>query len=291
MSAITIDSGPELEEMIAIAQRASQHVARLYAAHQRSAIEVSMKQPGDPVTAADKEANEIICSSLAAAFPDAAIVAEESVPSPSELATRLLNPRVFFVDPVDGTREFVNKNPEFAVMIGLAIDGRAAAGVVATPTDARLVAGRVGQSAFLQDADGERRFVTVHARGTFEDATLAVSRSHRPALVAPLCRRLGIQNLLPCGSVGVKVLRLIERQADVYVHAGAGLKRWDTCAPEAILTAAAGRMTDLDGAPIDYTDPDLGLRRGLVATNGTLHPGVLSAIGWAEREVARTTAD
>lgn len=287
MSAITIDAGPELEAMIAIAKRASARVAELYAEHQKSAIDVQMKKPGDPVTQADREANEIICSGLATEFPDSAIIAEESVPSDAQLTAALLNPRIFYVDPLDGTREFVKENPEFAVMIGLAIEGRAAAGVIATPTDGRLVAGRVGQSAFLEEADGERRFVTVHPRGTFTDATMVVSRSHRPPIVDPLCKRLGMKALLPCGSVGVKVLRLIERQADVYVHSGGGLKGWDTCGPEAVLTAAAGRMTDLDGAVLDYAQKELRLRRGLVATNGTLHPGVLSAVGWAEREAAR----
>lgn len=290
MSAITIDAGPELETMVAIAQRASALIAEKYAEHQLSGIDVQMKRPGDPVTAADKEANALICAALRDAFPDTGIVAEESVPTAAELGALSLNPRVFFVDPLDGTREFVDRNPEFAVMIGLAIDGRAAAGVVATPTDGRLVAGRVGQSAFIQDADGERSFITVHPRATFTDATLVVSRSHRPALIEPLCRRLGIQHQLPCGSVGVKVLRMMERAADVYVHAGGGLKLWDTCAPEAILSAAAGRMTDLDGAQIDYASRDLHLRRGLVSTNGVLHPGVLSAVGWAEREVKRLRA-
>lgn len=287
MSGIRIDAGPELETMIRIAERASEKVAALYREHLESGIDVQLKRPGDPVTAADKEANELICSALAAAFPDAAVIAEESVPTDEELAALLLRSRVFFVDPLDGTREFVNKNPEFAVMIGLAVDGQAAAGVVATPTDGRLIAGRVGQRALLQNADGERDLISVHPRNTFEDAKLVVSRSHRPAIVDPLCRRLGIRTLLPCGSVGVKVLRLVEREADVYVHAGGGLKRWDTCAPEAILAAAGGRMSDLDGAAIDYASRELRLRRGLVATNGVLHPGVLSAVGWAEREVAR----
>lgn len=287
MSGVRIDAGPELEAMIRIAERASARVAELYDRHRESGIDVQHKRPGDPVTAADREANAIICSALAAEFPDAGVIAEESVPGDQELAALLLRSRVFFVDPLDGTREFVNRNPEFAVMIGLAVDGQAAAGVVATPTDGRLIAGRVGQRALLQTADGRRDLVSVNPRGTFEDARLVVSRSHRPAIVDPLCRRLGIRTLLPCGSVGVKVLRLVEREADVYVHAGGGLKRWDTCAPDAILAAAGGRMTDLDGAAIDYASRDLHLRRGLVATNGVLHPGVLSAVGWAEREAAR----
>jgi 3'(2'), 5'-bisphosphate nucleotidase len=93
--------------------------------------------------------------------------------------------------------------------------------------------------------------------------------------------------LLPCGSVGVKVARIVLGQGELYVHAGHGLSLWDTCAPGALLTAAGGRLTDLDGRSIDYRGP-IGLARGLVASNGALHAGIMSAMAWAEREVART---
>jgi len=87
----------------------------------------------------------------------------------------------------------------------------------------------------------------------------------------------------PCGSVGVKVSRICDELADLYVHAGRGMKLWDSCAPEAILAAAGGRVSDLDGAPINYAATELLLPRGLVASNEVLHPGTLSAVPWAER--------
>jgi 3'(2'), 5'-bisphosphate nucleotidase len=85
----------------------------------------------------------------------------------------------------------------------------------------------------------------------------------------------------------MKVAELVRSRADLYVHAGRGMKHWDSCGPEALLAAAGGRLSDLDGAPIDYRDHDLGLKRGLLASNGVLHPGILSAVAWAEREVER----
>jgi 3'(2'), 5'-bisphosphate nucleotidase len=114
------------------------------------------------------------------------------------------------------------------------------------------------------------------------EATLMVSRAHRPTLLDPLIRRLGIPRVVPCGSVGVKVSRLVLGQGDLYVHAGLGAKRWDTCAPEAVLAAAGGRFTDLAGAPIDYASSDLALRNGLIASNGALHEAVVEAVA-AER--------
>jgi 3'(2'), 5'-bisphosphate nucleotidase len=277
----------DLEALIDIAREASARVAELYAEHVAGAIAVEMKRPGDPVTVADKEANQLICAALAARFPGAGVVAEESAPTPTELAALGVLDRVFFVDPLDGTREFVDRVPEFAVMIGLAEGGRATAGVVATPHDGRIAAGRVGAGAFVIAPDGARTPLQVTGEATFANARMVVSRSHRPALIAPLCKRLGISGLVPCGSVGVKVLRLAEGAADLYVHGGPGLKLWDTCAPEAILAAAGGRVTNLDGARLDYGQASLQVGRGFCATNGALHAGVLSAVGWAEREAER----
>lgn len=278
----------ELETLIAIAKRACARVAELYREHRERGVQVDMKGPGDPVTVADREANDIICDALAEAFPDAGVIAEESAPDDAaRLAALASRPRVFFVDPLDGTREFVDQNGEFAVMIGLAVGGRAEAGVVVMPVDGRLVAGRVGEGAFVEDPSGERRSLDVSCTSRFDGATMVVSRSHRPPIIDPLRKRLGIGTLQPCGSAGVKIARIVLGQADLYVHAGPGMKHWDTCGPQAILEAAGGRMTDLRGQPFDYGSAEIRLQRGLVATNGHLHPGVLSAVEWAEREAAR----
>jgi 3'(2'), 5'-bisphosphate nucleotidase len=194
--------------------------------------------------------------------------------------------RVFFVDPLDGTREFVDKNGEFATMIGLSEDGAAVAGAVCLPIEMRVLAGRVGAGAFVQERDGSRTPLEVSACERFDQARMLVSRSHRPALIAPLCSRLGISHTLPCGSVGLKVARLLLGDAELYVHDGPGMKLWDTCGPEAILHAAGGRLSDLSGHAIDYGGEGLALDRGVVASNARLHPGVLSAVTYARRMVS-----
>jgi 3'(2'), 5'-bisphosphate nucleotidase len=263
----------ELDEVLRIARRAGDLVRAVYA----TPFTVELKGPDDPVTRADREANEIICAALATAFPGDAVLAEESVPaSAAEVARLAAKERVWFVDPLDGTREFAARNGEFAVMIGLAVGGRAALGVVLMPVTGEAVAGGTGIAAFAEDARGARRSLSVSAIRDLREATLLVSRSHRSAALEPLIQRLGISHVTPCGSVGVKVARLVLGQADLYVHAGLGAKRWDTCAPEAVLAAAGGRFSDLDGAPIDYGSPDLVLRRGMIASNGALHEAVVA---------------
>src|SRR3954464_13913430 len=107
----------EVSVALAIARRASALILEIYA----TPFVVELKGPHDPVTRADREANTLICSALAEAFPDDAIVAEESPPETPEATQALVRkPRGWFVDPIDGTREFADRNGEFAVMIGLA---------------------------------------------------------------------------------------------------------------------------------------------------------------------------
>jgi 3'(2'), 5'-bisphosphate nucleotidase len=130
----------------------------------------------------------------------------------------------------------------------------------------------------IEDASGVRRPLHVTSERVIQAARLVVSRSHRPALIAPLIARLGITQTVPCGSVGVKVARVVTSAAELYVHDGGGAKRWDTCAPEAILTAAGGRFTDLHGANLDYASADLAVRTGIVASNGWIHDEVLAAV-------------
>ncbi|KYF90453.1 3'(2'),5'-bisphosphate nucleotidase CysQ [Sorangium cellulosum] len=268
----------ELDEIVRIARAAAAIVMDVYA----TPFTVEMKGPGDPVTRADREANALICSALEAAFPGEAVLAEESVPAADELAARFRQERVFFVDPLDGTREFADRNGEFAVMIGLSVRGRAALGVVVMPTTGEALAGRAdeggdGGFAFLEAKDGSRRPLRVSSVGAPADAALIVSRSHRPKELEPLIARLGITRVVPCGSVGVKIARIATAEVDLYIHGGGGAKLWDSCAPEAVLRGAGGRFTDLAGAPIDYAGPGLKLARGIIASNGALQDAVVTA--------------
>lgn len=265
----------ELETILAIAREAAAVVMRVYA----TSFSVEMKGPNDPVTRADREANTLICERLAALFPEAAIVAEESAPDDhEEIRRRVQHERVFYVDPLDGTREFADRNPEFAVMIGLATRGRATLGVVVLPVTGDALCGRVGAKAFIEDEHGNRRPLCVSGERDPKKATMMVSRSHRPAIAAPVADRLHVARVVPCGSVGVKVARVALGEADLYVHGGRGAKLWDTCGPEAILIAAGGRFSDLDGDPIDYAASGLELENGLVATNAALFDPVIEAV-------------
>ncbi|MFO0754933.1 MAG: 3'(2'),5'-bisphosphate nucleotidase CysQ [Byssovorax sp.] len=281
MDSATIERD-EIEAVLAIAREASALVMEVYA----TPFTVDLKGPNDPVTAADRRANTLICDALARRFPGDAIVAEESAPQDrEELAALVRSRRVWFVDPLDGTREFADRNGEFSVMIGLAVEGRAALGVVVMPVTGEAFAGALGHAAFVEAEDGIRRALATSQVRDPKEAAMVVSRAHRaPRFLETMQDALGIRRVVPCGSVGVKVAKVARGEADLYVHAGLGAKLWDTCAPEAILAAARGRFTDLDGAAIDYARPDLMLRDGILASNGALHEQVRAAL--AERRSA-----
>jgi 3'(2'), 5'-bisphosphate nucleotidase len=115
---------------------------------------------------------------------------------------------------------------------------------------------------------------------SLEDATkarLVVSRSRRPHFVAPMTERLQLASVTACGSVGVKIARVAMAAADLYVHGGGGIKSWDLCGPEAVLVAAGGKATTLDGGPVDYAG-DVVHAKGFIGTNGALHATIVQAI-------------
>lgn len=234
---------------------------------------VDFKDKGGPVTEADRLASELILTRLRREFPDDLVVSEEE---PIGLDVQVPS-RVWYVDPLDGTHEFVARNGEFAVMIGLAIYGLACAGVVYQPTTEQLCAGIAQQQTWLEETR-ERIPLRVSDETDPARLRLVASRSHRHQLLDDMRDRLGIAHELQLGSVGLKVRLLATRQADVYIDPSSVTSAWDSCAPEAILRGAGGRLTDVAGAPLRYSPRDLQNRRGLVATNGVCHEYVITTI-------------
>ena len=250
------DRGALLALMTDIAERAGRSILEVYATD----FAVRDKGVNDPVTIADERANALIVDALSAAYPGVVIVAEES--DKGRYAGFEGQGAAFFVDPLDGTREFVAKNGEFVVMIGLAENGRSVAGVVHAPARGATWAGAVGHGATVRDAKGTRAIAATHT--LVHDARAVVSRSRRgPALDAVLSRA-GVREVVQLGSAGLKGAAVATGDADLYVQLGNAGSLWDSCAPEAIVRAAGGAYTDQHGEAVDYRG-DLLLTKGLVA--------------------------
>ena len=263
----------ELETASALALRAGEIVMQLY----RGDVAVELKGKNDPVTKADRRANEYLVDALRARFPTDGVVAEET-PDRSDITKS----RCWFVDPLDGTKEFIAQNGEFSVMIGLAVEGRAMVGVVYQPVTSKLYRGVVGDSAELVIGEDVQP-LRVSQRAVSDGLRLVVSRSHRSSSTDELVKRLGVVNEQRSGSVGLKVGLIAEENADLYIHLSDRSARWDACGPEAILHAAGGSFTDVSGEPFDYRLTDVFNRRGILACNQTAYAQVLPQV----RELAQ----
>jgi 3'(2'), 5'-bisphosphate nucleotidase len=185
---------------------------------------------------------------------------------------------VFFVDPLDGTREYVAKNGQFVVMIGLLIDDVASLGVVYQPTTGTLWCGALGVGAFRVEADGSERAIQVGRVAQPEHAKVTVSRSRRSDELKQALKQIGPRQVLPMGSAGLKGALVAEGDADAYLGVGVAGKCWDACAMDAIVSAAGGRVSDLRGAPLGYRSGELDLSHGLLAANPTLHAALLGRL-------------
>ncbi len=264
-----LDLSTELDLAVQVAREAGLIVNTFYV----GAAEVEYKEPDEPVTEADRSANQHIVTRLREAFPDDGILSEEAK---DDLA-RLEKERVWIVDPLDGTKEFIARNGEFAVMIGLAIRGRPALGVIHQPATGLLYTGVVGQGAYLYEAD-ERVSLHVSRKADPREMILVSSRSHRRRIMDEIRTALGIRRETVTGSVGLKVGHIVRRLADVYIHPSPGCKEWDLCAPEAVLRAAGGVMTDCWGNTLVYNKRDVRAHNGLIASNGTVHDRIVETV-------------
>lgn len=263
-----------LTRELAIAQAAALEAAALVRTFQGDRIQVDHKAGDEPVTEADRAASALIVDRLRAAFPEDAILSEELPDDGSRFRSR----RVWMVDPIDGTRDFIHGENGYAVMIGLLVDGRPAVGVVSQPPTGLTWLGAVGAGAWKQQPDGSRQPLGTSSLAEARGIRLVASKSHRTSDVDLFRSALAIEDEINIGGVGLKVALVAEGSRDLYVYPGGRTKKWDTCAPEAILLAAGGRLTDTHGADIVYTEEDLYNRGGIVASNGPLHDVVVKTL-------------
>jgi 3'(2'), 5'-bisphosphate nucleotidase len=232
-----------LPGVIEIADAAGREIMRIY----QTAFDVNLKQDRSPITEADLSAQRIIAAGLKSLTPAIAMLGEESVPQRFE--QRREWPRLWLVDPLDGTREFVKRNGEFTVNIALIEHGEAVLGVVYAPARNRLYAAARGGGAFRREPDGRR--VAIHVRNcAAEPLRILGSRSHGDAVLDRMLDRLGAHERISVGSA-LKFGLLAEGSGDLYVRRGP-TSEWDTAAGHAVVLEAGGCVVDLAGAPLRY---------------------------------------
>jgi 3'(2'), 5'-bisphosphate nucleotidase len=229
-----------------LALEAGREVMRVF--HEGCAVD--RKSDSSPVTEADRESEKIILAGLRAAFPDIPCVAEEEVAA--GIATPDLDGVFFLIDPLDGTKEFVNRRTDFTVNIALIRHGVPEVGVVFAPCTGRVFSGRPGRAeAIAVDGDFNitgRRTIAVRAGGT--PLAVVASRSHNTPETDAFIRDLGAAEIVSVGS-SLKFCLVAAAEADVYPRFGRTME-WDTAAGDAVLRAAGGMTRTLDGQPLAY---------------------------------------
>jgi 3'(2'), 5'-bisphosphate nucleotidase len=260
-----------LEIMIAAAIEAGRAACDIYLGE----FEVRRKQDESPVTAADHAAEAIILERLATAAPAVPVIAEEEA-----AAGRIpVTADVFFlVDPLDGTKEFIERRGDFTVNIALIRSATPALGVVYAPAKAQLFAGDVAAKRALRSAQspdpppgasGSATREAIHVRRPPERGLTAVaSRSHRTPETDAYLDRAHVVDLISIGS-SLKFCIIAAGEADLYPRLGPTME-WDTAAGHAVLAAAGGKVVTLDGAPLRYGKP--GFRNPSFIASADLEP-------------------
>ena len=265
----------ELETAVGLAREAGKKVLEYYALEIIAEEKLGIDNFAEPVTAADRASSRIIVDGLKTAFPDDFVLSEEEADAPRK---RTDTSRVWITDPIDGTWGFIKKDGDFAVQIGLAIDGEPAVGVVYLPVYDRMYFGSRGNGSFVAGDSGELVALRASENIDFSEMNMAVSRNHRSPKISRIISNFGLKREIQRGSVGLKVGLVAEAVCDLYIHLSPRTKFWDTCGPQVILEEAGGRLTDLFGERIRYGIADVQNHGGIVAANGAAHAAIIQKL-------------
>ncbi|MFO8015562.1 MAG: 3'(2'),5'-bisphosphate nucleotidase CysQ [Candidatus Woesearchaeota archaeon] len=240
------------------------------------------ERPDNPVTEADKAANDIIISELKKEFSHP-ILTEES----EDDRTRLESSTVWIIDPLDGTKEFIRKLDEFTVNIALVRDNEPVLGVIFVPAKGDLYHAVRGGGAFhcrercgkeMKGIEGmsASESMSVSGRDRLGDMMIVKSRFHVSEKLADIIKKAGFADSMTSGS-SVKGCLVADGKADVYIRLG-NVHEWDICAMDIIVREAGGAITDLRGKPLKYNKPFTLIEGGFVVSNNRAHEELLEAV-------------
>lgn len=234
-------------------------------------LEIQLDSAKGPVTAADLATNTYIVGQLKAELGTEKFgyLSEETY----EGNQALPEDWVWIIDPLDGTRDFIDQTGEYAIHIALTYQGYPVLAVVAIPEAQKLYFAIKGQGTYLENPDGKLEPLTVSNRQPIEALYLVASRTHRDERFKQLLERLPFKDRNYVGSVGCKIGTILEHQSDVYISLSgkSAAKDWDFAAPELILTEAGGKFTYFNGDAVKYNQGDVIKWGGIMASNGHCH--------------------
>ena len=247
-------SEPDFEREISVSLEAARAAGAIIADLSSGARESWDKAEDSPVTRADLEANEVITRLLGEAFPEDAILSEETVDAPSRREAE----RLWVIDPLDGTKEFIAGVPEFSVSVALAIGGEPAVGVVLQPITREAFWGARGRGAYLND---QRLRVSRCSR--LDESVMLSSRTELSrGQLDPI--KGWFSEIRPLGSVALKLAFIAAGRADLWISV-APKSEWDVCAGDLLVREAGGIFATAASGPRSYNQIDVRLAPEMAA--------------------------
>ncbi len=268
-----------LERTIELAQTAAMMLRGYYRGSDRD-LDVRNKGQG-PVTIADEAVDRYLLDGIRSICGDSCGYLTEETHQTTDAI--LPEDWVWIIDPLDGTRDFIDKTGEYGIHIALTYQQRPVLAVVAVPELERLYAAILGGGTWRIDGSGVRESVRVGEDRKLSELVVVASRNHRSEKLVQLLVQLPCQRQREVGSIGCKIAAIVEHDADIYlsVSGKSAPKDWDFAAPELILTEAGGKFTDRLGNPLLYNTGDVSQWGCLVASNGKWHQEILDSCNLA----------
>ena len=236
-----------LEQLVGISRRAGLKILEWYGGD----MGITLKSDDSPLTRADLASHELINAELSKRWPDIPVLSEESADIPWE--TRQKWRQYWLVDPLDGTKEFINQNGEFTVNIALIRDHQPIMGIVHVPVSDTSYFGARDVGAWCQQGTTKAREIRVRLPAA-QPAVIVGSRSHANPELGEMLHQLGPHELTSMGS-SLKFCRIAEGLADFYPRLGPTCE-WDTAAAQAVVEAAGGRVVKINGSALDYNNKE-----------------------------------
>ena len=257
-----------LKQAISLAKEAGREVMKIYAKD----FTPQEKEDGSPITEGDLASEAVILTGLKkTAF---AILSEETKADEAWFK----KDKVWIVDPLDGTSDFIQKTGQFSVMVGLVENKRPVLGIVYQPTEDKLYFAEKGKGAFVQVSANAPRRLRVSDVSDFKTARVILSRNHTSFEQKEFVKKMDFGSIEHIGSIGVKAGVIAEGKAEVYFTETDKTHQWDTAAPEIIIKEAGGVVFSLKGEPLVYCRAQTNNPNGILICNKALYPKMLQAL-------------